>query len=136
MRDGASTGSAPPQDKRTNLPLSTKTRTASTGGSAPASHRSAFAAKASSMNVTNRKDALRDQRAKMLAAAPDWRASDARVNPPSATGWIIALLLTYFLITPALGRLTGVLANRSHAGPPAIVTVRGQLGYVPPYKPP
>src|SRR3546814_1027885 len=69
------------QDKRTNLPLSTKTRTASTGGSAPASHRPAFAAKASSMNVTNRKDALRDQRAKMLAAAPDWRASDARVNP-------------------------------------------------------
>src|SRR3546814_12934637 len=86
LRDGASTGSAPPQDKRINLPLSTKARTASTGGSAPASHRRAFAAKASSMNVTNRKDALRDQRAKMLAAAPDWRASDAPVNPPAPLG--------------------------------------------------
>src|SRR3546814_11106112 len=79
LRDGASTGSAPPQDKRINLPLSTKARTASTGGSAPASHRRAFAAKASSMNVTNRKDALRDQRAKMLAAAPD-RSEERRVG--------------------------------------------------------
>ena len=32
------------------------------------------------MNANIRKDALRDQRAKMLAAAPDWRASDARVT--------------------------------------------------------
>src|SRR3546814_13782867 len=86
LRDGASTGSAPPQDKRTNLPLSTKTRTASTGGSAPASHRPAFAAKASSMNVKNRKAALRDKRAKMLAQAPRWRASDARLNPAVGIG--------------------------------------------------
>src|SRR3546814_13312009 len=101
------------QDKRTNLPLSTKTRTASTGGSAPASHRPAFAAKASSMNVTNRKDALRDQRAKMLAAAPDWRASDARVNPRVAIGSIIAMWLIYFLITTGLDRKSTRL-NSSH----------------------
>src|SRR3546814_15726833 len=63
LRDGASTGSAPPQDKRTNLPLSTKTRTTSTGGSAPASHRPAFAAKESPMNATNRKEELREPRA-------------------------------------------------------------------------
>src|SRR3546814_2923324 len=116
LRDGASTGSAPPQDKRINLPLSTKARTASTGGSAPASHRRAFAAKASSMNVTNRKDALRDQRAKMLAAAPDWRASDARVNPRVAIGSIIAMWLIYFLITTGLAVLTGPPEQWSHAG--------------------
>src|SRR3546814_20753229 len=107
LRDGASTGSAPPQDKRTNLPLSTKTRTASTGGSAPASHRPAFAAKASSMNVTNRKDALRDQRAKILAAEPARRASDARLNPPVALGSITAILLTYFLIPTCPPHLPG-----------------------------
>ena len=43
-------------------------------------------AKAAPMTMTIRKETLRDQRAKMLAAAPDWRASDARVNPRVAIG--------------------------------------------------
>src|SRR3546814_14153073 len=89
LLDGASTGSAPPQDKRINLPLSTKARTASTGGSAPASHRRAFAAKAASMSVPNRKDALGDQAAKMMAVPTDWRDTGARVNTRGANGSFI-----------------------------------------------
>jgi len=52
-------------------------------------------------------DKLRDQRAKMLAAAPDWRASDARVNPRVAIGSIIVMWLLYFLISTGLAVLTG-----------------------------
>ena len=79
------------------------------------------------MNVTNRKDALRDQRAKMLAAAPDWRASDARVNPRVAIGSIIAMWLIYFLITTGLAMLTGAPEQWSYAGRRAIVVVAGIL---------
>src|SRR3546814_18642880 len=79
------------------------------------------------MNVTNRKDALRDQRAKMLAAAPDWRASDARVNPRVAIGSIIAMWLVYFLITTGLAVLTGAPEQSSSAGRRAIVVVAGIL---------
>src|SRR3546814_7365943 len=79
------------------------------------------------MNVTNRKDALRDQRAKMLAAAPDWRASDARVNPRVAIGSIIAMWLIYFLITTGLAVLTGAPEQWSYAGRRAIVVVAGIL---------
>ena len=68
------------------------------------------------MNMTNRKDAQRDQRAKMLAAAPDWRASDARVNPRVAIGSIIAMWLLYFLITTGLAMLTGVPEQWPSAG--------------------
>ena len=45
------------------------------------------------MNMTIRKETLRDQRAHMLAASPGWRASDARVNPRVAIGSIIAMWL-------------------------------------------
>ena len=79
------------------------------------------------MNVTNRKDALRDQRAKMLAAAPDWRASDARVNPRVAIGSIIAMWLIYFLITTGLAMLTGAPDQWSYAGRRAIVVIAGIL---------
>jgi signal transduction histidine kinase len=79
------------------------------------------------MNMTNRKDALRDQRAKMLAAAPDWRASDARVNPRVAIGSIVAMWLIYFLITSGLAMLTGAPEQWSYAGRRAIVVVAGIL---------
>lgn len=78
------------------------------------------------MNMTIRKDTLRDQRAKMLAAAPDWRASDARVNPPVAIGSIIAMWLLYFLITTGLGVLAGA-EQWEYTGRRAIVVVAGIL---------
>ena len=59
------------------------------------------------MNMTIRKETLRDQRAHMLAASPGWRASDARVNPRVAIGSIIAMWLIYFLITTGLALLAG-----------------------------
>ncbi len=79
------------------------------------------------MNMTNRKDALRDQRAKMLAAAPDWRASDARVNPRVAIGSIVAMWLLYFLITTGLAMLTGAPEQWSSAGRRGVVVIAGIL---------
>ncbi|MCW5647949.1 MAG: histidine kinase [Sphingopyxis sp.] len=79
------------------------------------------------MNMAQRKDALRDQRAKMLAAAPDWRASDARVNPRVAIGSIIAMWVIYFLITTGLAMLTGVAEPWSAVWRRAIVVVAGIL---------
>jgi two-component system LytT family sensor kinase len=79
------------------------------------------------MNMNIRKDALRDQRAKMLAAAPDWRASDARVNPRVAIGSIVAMWVIYFLITTGLAMLTGVPEQWSSAGRRGIVVVAGIL---------
>src|SRR3546814_1471309 len=63
----------------------------------------------------------------MLAAAPDWRASDARVNPRVAIGSIIAMWLIYFLITTGLAVLTGAPEQWSYAGRRAIVVVAGIL---------
>lgn len=77
------------------------------------------------MNI--RKEALRDQRAKMLSAAPDWRASDARVNPRVAIGSIIAMWMLYFLITTGLAMLTGSPEQWSYAGRRGIVVVAGIL---------
>lgn len=79
------------------------------------------------MNANLRKDTLRDQRAKMLAAAPDWRASDARVNPRVAIGSILAMWLIYFLITTGLAMLTGASDQWAFAGRRAIVVVAGIL---------
>ncbi|KTE24404.1 MULTISPECIES: histidine kinase [unclassified Sphingopyxis] len=78
------------------------------------------------MNMTIRKEALRDQRAKMLAAAPDWRASDARVNPRVAIGSILAMWFLYFLITTGLGILAGA-EQWEYAGRRALVVVAGIL---------
>lgn len=78
------------------------------------------------MNTTIRKEALRDQRAKMLAAAPDWRAADVRVNPRVAIGSILAMWLLYFLITTGLGTLAGA-EQWEYAGRRAIVVVAGIL---------
>ena len=79
------------------------------------------------MNMNDRKDVLRDQRAKMLAAAPDWRASDARVNPRVAIASIIAMWLIYFLITTGLAMLTGATEQWSYAFRRGIVVIAGIL---------
>ena len=68
------------------------------------------------MNMTIRKETLRDQRAHMLAASPGWRASDARVNPRVAIGSIIAMWLIYFLITTGLALLAGPPSNGVRSG--------------------
>ncbi|MBL0767349.1 histidine kinase [Sphingopyxis sp. DHUNG17] len=73
------------------------------------------------------KGALRDQRAKMLAAAPDWRASDARVNPRVAIGSILAMWVIYFLITTGLAMLAGAHEQLNYIGRRAIVVVAGIL---------
>ena len=78
------------------------------------------------MSGNIRKEALRDQRAKMLAAAPDWRASDARVNPRVAIGSIVAMWLLYFVITTGLGILAGA-EQWEYAGRRAAVVVAGIL---------
>ena len=78
------------------------------------------------MSGNIRKEALRDQRAKMLAAAPDWRAADARVNPRVAIGSIVAMWLLYFVITTGLGILAGA-EQWEYAGRRAAVVVAGIL---------
>ncbi|WP_432770770.1 MAG: histidine kinase [Sphingopyxis sp.] len=79
------------------------------------------------MKMTPREDPLRDQRAKMLAAAPDWRAADARVNPRVAIGSILAMWLLYFLITTGLSVLTGAPDQWEFISLRAIVVVAGIL---------
>ena len=63
----------------------------------------------------------------MLAAAPDWRASDARVNPRVAIGSIIAMWVFYFLITTVLAMLTGAPEQWTSVGRRAVVVVAGIL---------
>jgi len=77
--------------------------------------------------MTANSDPVRDQRAKMLAAAPDWRASDARVNPRVAIGSIIAMWLLYFLISTGLALLTGTSDQWEFVGRRGIVIVAGIL---------
>jgi two-component sensor histidine kinase len=67
----------------------------------------------------------RDRRARLLAAAPDWRASDARVNPRVAIGSIVAMWLLYFLITTGLAMLSGAPDQWAFIGRRAIVVVAG-----------
>ncbi|WP_235302723.1 sensor histidine kinase [Sphingopyxis sp. MWB1] len=73
------------------------------------------------------KAALREQRAKMLAAAPGWRASDARVNPRVAIGSIFAMWVIYFLTTTGLALLTGAPDQWAYVGRRALVVVAGIL---------
>ncbi|KTE31617.1 MULTISPECIES: sensor histidine kinase [unclassified Sphingopyxis] len=79
------------------------------------------------MNISDRKLAQSDRRARFLAAAPDWRASDARVNPRVAIGSIIAMWLLYFLITTGLAMLAGASEQWAYVGRRAIVVVAGIL---------
>lgn len=77
--------------------------------------------------MLSRPDTLRDQRAKMLAAAPGWRASDARVNPRVAIGSIIAMWVIYFLITTGLAMLAGAPEQWASISRRAVVVVGGIL---------
>lgn len=79
------------------------------------------------MNRDRHPDPMREQRARMLAAAPDWRASDARVNPRVAIGSVIAMWLLYFLITTGLSALTGAPGQWSFINQRGIVVVAGIL---------
>jgi signal transduction histidine kinase len=79
------------------------------------------------MNMSDRKLAQSDRRARFLAAAPDWRASDARVDPRVAIGSIIAMWMLYFLITTGLALLAGTPDQWEFAGRRAIVVVAGIL---------
>ncbi|HMO75509.1 MAG TPA: histidine kinase [Sphingopyxis sp.] len=79
------------------------------------------------MNMSDRKLAQSDRRARFLAAAPDWRASDARVNPRVAIGSIVAMWMLYFLITTGLAMLAGASEQWSYIGRRAIVVVAGIL---------
>ena len=79
------------------------------------------------MNMSDRKLAQSDRRARFLAAAPDWRASDARVNPRVAIGSILAMWLIYFLITTGLAMLAGASEQWSYIGRRAVVVVAGIL---------
>ncbi len=77
------------------------------------------------MKLSGSQNTLRDQRARMLAAAPDWRAADARVDPRVAIGSILAMWLIYFLITTGLAMLTGAPDQWAYVGRRAIVVVAG-----------
>ena len=79
------------------------------------------------MTMSDRKLAQSDRRARVLAAAPDWRASDARVNPRVAIGSIIAMWLLYFLITTGLAVLADASEQWAYIGRRAIVVVAGIL---------
>ena len=77
------------------------------------------------MNASDPRLLQRDTRARLLAAAPDWRASDARVNPRVAIGSIVAMWLLYFLITTGLAMLSGAPDQWAFIGRRAIVVVAG-----------
>ena len=79
------------------------------------------------MTMSDRKLAQLDRRARFLASAPDWRASDARVNPRVAIGSIIVMWLLYFLITTGLAMLTGAPDQWEFIGRRAIVVTAGVL---------
>ncbi|SKB44601.1 sensor histidine kinase [Sphingopyxis flava] len=77
------------------------------------------------MNPSDPRLLQRDKRARFLAAAPDWRASDARVNPRVAIGSIVAMWLLYFLITTGLALLSGAPDQWAYVGRRAIVVAAG-----------
>jgi two-component system, LytTR family, sensor kinase len=79
------------------------------------------------MNMSDRKLAQSDRRARFLATAPGWRASDARVNPRVAIGSIVAMWVLYFLITTGLAMLAGAPDQWEYLGRRAIVVAAGIL---------
>jgi two-component system, LytTR family, sensor kinase len=68
-----------------------------------------------------------DQRARLLAAPPEWAAADARVDWRVAVGSIIAMWAIYFLITTGLAALAGAPDQVGLMGRRAIVVVFGAL---------
>jgi len=77
------------------------------------------------MTASDHQLAQRERRARLLAAAPDWHASDARVDPRVAIGSIVAMWLLYFLITTGLAMLAGTPEQWAFTGRRGIVVVAG-----------
>ena len=70
---------------------------------------------------------LADQRARLLAAPPEWAADDARVDWRVAIGSIIAMWAIYFIITTGLAALAGAPGQVGLMGRRAIVVGFGAL---------
>jgi two-component system, LytTR family, sensor kinase len=68
---------------------------------------------------------MADQRARLLAAPPEWAADDARVDRRVAIGSIISMWALYFLITTGLAALTGAADQWGLMGRRAMVVVVG-----------
>ncbi len=77
------------------------------------------------MKVSDPRVMQRDKRARLLAAAPDWRASDARIDPRVAIGSIVAMWLIYFLITTGLAMLSGAPDQWAFIGRRGLVVLAG-----------
>lgn len=77
------------------------------------------------MNASDPELVQRDTRARLLAAAPDWRASDARIDPRVAIGSIIAMWMLYFLITTGLAMLSGAPDQWAFVGRRGLVVLAG-----------
>jgi len=77
------------------------------------------------MNASDPELVQRDTRARLLAAAPDWRASDARIDPRVAIGSILAMWMLYFLITTGLAMLSGAPDQWAFVGRRALVVLAG-----------
>ena len=68
---------------------------------------------------------MADQRARLLAAPPEWAAADARVDRRVAIGSIIAMWALYFIITTGLAGLTGAADQWGLMGRRALVVAFG-----------
>lgn len=68
---------------------------------------------------------IADQRARLLAAPPEWAADDARVDWRVAIGSIIAMWALYFLTTTGLAALTGAADQVGLMGRRALVVFFG-----------
>jgi two-component system, LytTR family, sensor kinase len=68
---------------------------------------------------------IADQRARLLAAPPEWAAEDARVDRRVAIGSIIAMWALYFLITTTLAAITGASGQVGLMGRRALVVLVG-----------
>src|SRR3546814_2469509 len=66
--------------------LSTNPPSPSTGGAGAAGLHRRACGRRGAMTMSDHQLAQRERRARLLAAAPDWRASDARVDPRVAIG--------------------------------------------------
>ena len=68
---------------------------------------------------------IADQRARLLAAPPEWAADDSRVDRRVAIGSIIAMWAIYFLTTTGLAALTGAPDQVGLMGRRALVVLVG-----------
>src|SRR3546814_11340523 len=87
------------------------------------------------MTMSDHQLAQRERRARLLAAAPDWRASDARVDPRVAIGSIVAMWLLYFLITTSLAVLSATPEPWADTAPHPIAALADLFITLVPYNP-